>query len=298
MRSPILISMKKMLHLSILLIFFQSMITSNAFAQVDIPDDFCIHEEEYNLLLLINEYRKVMNLQEIQLSNSLSYVAHLHTTDLIENNPDTNTCNFHSWSDKGTWTACCFEKEIDSKNCMQVKPKEITNYPGLGYEIVYWENKEATANKAMNQWRETPASRSILTNFKEWENFRWNACGVAIKGGFAIVWLGEEFDTEPETRICGKEITIKNEPPAQEAQPQVVSEVTNRFYIIFGNFNNLEDAKKMIKGYVDAGFSKAKIIYKDNKYRISLSDYPTKELASDAKKELPAKFKDAWIMPF
>ena len=43
---------------------------------------------------------------------------------------------------------------------------------------------------------------------------------------------------------------------------------------------------------------KAKIISKDNKFRISLSDYSSKELANQGKKELSAKFKGAWIMPF
>ena len=42
----------------------------------------------------------------------------------------------------------------------------------------------------------------------------------------------------------------------------------------------------------------AEFISKDNKFRISLSDYSSMEQASSAKKELPSKFKDAWVLTF
>jgi len=180
----------------------------------------------------------------------------------------------------------------------QKKPSELTNYTGLGYEIVYWENKEASAIKAMNQWRETMASRAIITNFKDWENYRWKACGVAIDQGFAIAWFGEDVDPETETKICGKNLTIKNELPKNEEESLIVKSESNRYYLIFGSFNELSDAKKQIEKYLEGGFNNAKIISKDNKFRISLSDYPTKEQANEAKNALPDKYKDAWIMPF
>jgi len=267
-------------------------------SQNEIPADFCISQEEYKLYNLINEYRKALNLPQIPLSRSLCFVAKQHITDLIQNKPDTNTCNFHSWSDKGNWKACCYEKKIKDKSCMQDKPKEITNYPGTAFEIVYWENKEANANNAFDQWRETTAARSVITNFKEWETYSWNALGIGIKKGFAIAWFGEELDVEKVTKICGTQTEIINEPPVKDDEPKVISTSSGRYYIIFGSFNSLNDARKEVVKYSENGFNKAKIISKDNKFRISLSDYSTKESASKAKKELPAKYKDAWIMPF
>jgi len=263
-----------------------------------IPDDFCISIEEEKLFNLINEYRKAMTLPAVPLSKSLSYTAKTHCMDLYTNKPDTNTCNFHSWSDKGSWTACCYEKDIKDKSCMINKPQEISKYPGYAYEIVYWENKSANADKAFNQWRETTASRALLTNFKEWENYNWNAMGVGIYKGFAIVWFGEEPDVEKATRVCGTDRVIENKPsPTKEEQILVFSE-TGRFYVIVGSFNSLIDAKDQLNNYINEGFKKAKVVSKENKFRISLSDYPSMEQATKAKAELPAKYKDAWVLEF
>ena len=48
------------------------------------------------------------------------------------------------------------------------KPKELTKYPGTAYEIIYWENKSASAEKAYNQWIETSAARSVISNYKDY----------------------------------------------------------------------------------------------------------------------------------
>jgi cell division protein FtsN len=134
---------------------------------------------------------------------------------------------------------------------------------------------------------------------KEWENHQWKALGIGIDGGFAIIWLGEETDPEKETIICGGE-TIIAQPvvSVQVLGPQIVNESTGRFYLIFGNYATMTEAKSVAAKYVKEGFLKAKVITKDDKFRISLNDYSTKELAVQGKKELPAKYKDAWIMPY
>jgi len=260
--------------------------------------DFCISTEEEKLYMLINEYRKAMTLPAIPLSKSLSFVARTHCMDLFTNKPDTNTCNFHSWSDKGSWTACCFEKDIKDKSCMINKPKEITKYSGYAYEIVYWENKSANADKAFNQWRETTASRTLITNFKKWENYHWKAVGVGIYKGFAILWFGEEEDVEKVTHVCGTNRVIENKPPVSKEEQLIVSSGTGRFYVIAGSFNSLSDAKDQLNNYINGGFKKAKVVTKDNKFRISLSDYPSMEQAKKAKEELPSKYKDAWVLEF
>jgi hypothetical protein len=284
-------------------LFFILSITSqfggkSASAQDSIPDHFCVSQEEVKLYNLINSYRKSVGLIEIPLSKSLCYVAKKHATDLQLNKPDTNTCNFHSWSDKGTWTACCFEKEIKDKSCMLNKPTELTKYPGVAYEIIYWENKTATAEKAFNQWKETSVARSVISNFKEWENYTWNAMGVGIYAGFAMAWFGESIDVEEETKVCGKDEPIKNISTTLAIENQVISSATGRFYVIIGNYASLKEAKNTLKKYHTSGFKKAKVVVKDDKFRISISDYSTQELAHKAKRELPAKFKGAWILTF
>lgn len=284
------------LMFSILMLLF--LVNISGLSQDSIPGDFCISEGEYKLYNLINDYRKAMNLDPVPLSRSLSYVAKQHALDLVANRPDTNTCNFHSWSDKGNWTACCFEKEIKDRSCMINKPGEITKYPGVAYEIVYWENKEATADRAFDQWQETTAARSLITNFKEWEGYTWNALGVGIYQGFAIAWFGELPDVETKTLLCGSNKVILNTPVERKQESQIVSSKSNRFYLIYGSFKTMDDARVQLKKFVSEGFKKAKIVAKDNKFRISLSDYSSMQQANVAKRELPAKFKGAWILPF
>jgi hypothetical protein len=273
-----------------------------SFAQKEIPDGFCINPEEFKLFNAVNDYRKSQNLPLIPLSKSLSYIAKLHIKDLITNLPDTAGCGFHSWSDKGPWKPCCFKRENKDKYCILSKPKELTNYPGIAHEVVFWESREASAEKAIKQWKETSAARFMLTNFREWEKFRWNAMGVGIEGGFAILWLGEEPDIEKETQVCGGEKVIGVVSPVVEKKEMteslVVTSKSGRYYLIFGSHNTMKDAKIAVEKFRKEGFEKVKIVTKDNKYRISLSDYPTKETAAQGKKELPAKYKDAWIMPY
>ncbi|MCB0804903.1 MAG: SPOR domain-containing protein [Bacteroidales bacterium] len=269
-----------------------------SFSQDSIPEDFCISAQELKLYNLINDYRKAMTLPEISLSQSLCYVARSHARDLFINRPDSNTCNFHSWSDKGPWKACCYEKEIKDRSCMIEKPAEFTPYTGKAYEIIYWENKQATPERAFDQWRETSVARSLITNFKEWEEFEWKAVGIAVYEGFAIAWFGTSPEQNSKTRVCesGQIIEFKVAEVLNEAL--IINAPTNRSYLIFGSFSSLEDAKIQQEKYIADGFKKAKIIDKDNKFRISLADYPTPELAAEAKKELPSKFKNAWILTF
>ena len=185
----------------------------NLFAQDTIPADFCISREEFKLFNRINEYRKVMNLPEIALSKSLCYVAKQHVNDLVYNKPDTSTCNFHSWSDKGSWKPCCYERDSKDKNCMLAKPGELTNYPGNGHEIVYWENRDVSANTVFDQWRETSVSKSVILNMKAWEKYSWKAIGVGIKNGFASAWFGEESEIPEDIHICNSTEVYKIEPP-------------------------------------------------------------------------------------
>ncbi len=290
-----------MSYKNLLLAFFISLLildNSALSGQDSIPADFCLNREEFKLFNQINEYRKVMNLPELRLSKSLSYVAEQHIIDLAIHKPDTNTCNFHSWSDKGSWRPCCYERNSKDKKCMSLKPSEITTYPGSGYEIIYWENRDVSAITVFEQWRETAASKAVILNMKEWEEYSWQSIGIAIKDGFASTWFGEEIENTEEIHICNSTETYKYEPPKEPVDSLVVSSALNRFYLIYGSFPTIEDAKKAAKEYRAEGFKKTKIIVKDDKIRISLSDHSSHEGAHNAKKMLPSKYKDAWVMTY
>src|ERR1035437_4272893 len=129
-----------------LLLFLFACMFLPGFSQVpgkEIPVTYCISPMEYKLYKMINDYRRRYDLPAIPLSKSLSYVASTHVKDLFNNHPDQDPCNAHSWSDKGPWKPFCYPRDEKKNNTVWDKPKELTNYKGKGYELVYWENNEA-----------------------------------------------------------------------------------------------------------------------------------------------------------
>lgn len=148
---------------------------------------------ERELYQLIMEYRKELGLAEIPLSASLTFVAQTHVKDLEENNPKTATCNLHSWSDQGDWTACCYTSDHAQASCMWNKPRELSSYPGNGYELGYATSAQASPLAALNAWKNSSGHNAVLTNAGSW-SATWKAIGIGIKGGHAVVWLGREDD--------------------------------------------------------------------------------------------------------
>jgi uncharacterized protein YkwD len=159
---------------------------------VDI-NKFALTAAEMELYNLIMDYRDELSLPQIPLSSSLSYVARQHVADLQENNPVTSICNLHSWSDNGNWTACCYTSDHAQAACMWNKPRELTDYSGNGYEIAYYSSGSATPAGALNGWKSSSGHNNVIINAGSW-SMQWNAIGVGIKGGYAVVWFGHEED--------------------------------------------------------------------------------------------------------
>jgi hypothetical protein len=174
-----------------------------------VPVNFCIHSNEMELYLMINEYRKQFSLPPIPLSKSLSYTAALHAKDLLLNHPDQGTCNFHSWSNKGTWTPFCYPKDETKKSSVWDKPHELTRYPSKAYEIVYWENNPLVTDTIIMVWKTEDYFNSFLLNNGKWLGKSWNAIGIAVYENYACAWFGETPDPEGETYVCGSIPPIK-----------------------------------------------------------------------------------------
>lgn len=150
--------------------------------------------EETALYTLIMSYRKEKGLPAIPLSKSLTLVAQTHVKDLETNRPVTGSCNLHSWSDKGTWTPCCYTPDHTKAQCMWSKPAELTSYKGNGFEISYGgSNFTATAQGALNSWKTSSGHNAVIINAGMWST-PWNAIGIGIYGGYAVVWFGNEED--------------------------------------------------------------------------------------------------------
>jgi len=174
---------------------------------VRLVPETCITPTEAELFRLINEYRKQKGLPEVKLSASLSYVARTHAQDQSANFEQGKRCNMHSWSDKGSWSSCCYTPDHKKSQCMWDKPRELTNYQGDGFEISFWSTynyptPEAYAKDILAGWKKSPGHNDVIVNKNTWKNVNWNAMGVGVYGEYANVWFGREEDSAGEPAVC------------------------------------------------------------------------------------------------
>ncbi len=151
------------------------------------------NEKAMQLAEVINEYRASKGLSKIPVSPSLTKVAQLHVKDLAENHPNKGVCNLHSWSDKGSWKACCYTSDHKNAKGMWDKPRELTSYKGNGYEIAAASSGSLTAANALAMWKGSPGHHNVIINKGMWKR-EWKAMGAAIYKGYAVVWFGHEKD--------------------------------------------------------------------------------------------------------
>jgi len=263
-----------------------------------IPGNFCISKEEYNLYKLINDFRIKNDLPAIPISSSLSYVAKLHVRDLHDNGPDTSNCNLNSWSDKGPWTSCCHSNITPQPDCILNKPRELTKYTGDGHELGYWDSEGANPDTIYEFWVSVEQAIDLITNREKWRLYSWKAMGVGIYEGYASVWIGEKVDGEAEPRICSSDVIPQVEIPAEDKDNTVMTSPVERFFLIFGSFDDIEKARKERDHFVEEGFYQAKILIRNNNFRVSLSDHATMEEAQEARKRIPKEYQEAWIFKF
>lgn len=155
--------------------------------------DLKISTEEVQLLKQINAYRKQIGLASIPWSEKLATVARLHAEDL-QKFPPKAPCNMHSWSENGNWTPCCYTPDHSEAACMWNKPKELTDYPGNGYEISAMNT--AVQVDWLGQWQKSKGHHQVLINEGIWKGKSWKAMGLAIPKPYAVVWFGLEIDSD------------------------------------------------------------------------------------------------------
>lgn len=156
--------------------------------------------EETQLLALLKNYRRSKGLPDIPTSRSMMIVAQAHAADLAAHPNDSDAgCNMHSWSSHGPWKAVCYTSDHAQARLMWEKPQELgTGYPGNGYEISYgmWGAKP-TPQDALDGWISSPGHHAVMINDGKWKDNAWQAVGAGMKGGYAVIWFGEEADPRP-----------------------------------------------------------------------------------------------------
>lgn len=146
---------------------------------------------ERRLAFLINEYRAQNGLPAIALSPALSLVANRHVRDMALN-LDTLT---HDWSN------CPMSQ---SWECMWKAPQILgTQYPGSGYENAFGSRAYAVSDVAviLQSWKEegqaTRPHNDVILNRGMWRDATWQALGIGIYQGYAVMWVGREVDPTP-----------------------------------------------------------------------------------------------------
>ena len=157
-------------------------------------NEICLNPEEARLYQMINDYRAQKKLPPIPISSALSKVAQVHVTDLNDNYSLDEKCNPHSWSKKGSWSACCYTSDHKKAQCMWDKPREIAGYESEGYEIAFWHSAEATPEAALAGWKKSSGHNPLLINTGIWKKITWNAIGIGVNGNYATVWFGTKAD--------------------------------------------------------------------------------------------------------
>jgi uncharacterized protein YkwD len=142
------------------------------------------------LVKLINDYRASLKLPRLPISPALTKVAQAHVRDLNVNKPVKKGCNMHSWSAKGSWSACCYDSSKEAARCMWAKPKEIAGYRGKGYEIAA-NASGLTPERALELWQNSRAHHEVMINRGIWTK-PWRAMGVAIDGDYGVAWFVDE----------------------------------------------------------------------------------------------------------
>ncbi len=173
-----------------------------------------LESEEVKLINLINQYRAQNGLPAIPKSKALTTVANRHVQDITEN---VGTLT-HAWSD-ASYDA------NDSKtwpNMWKAPQRLNTGYPGNGYENAFGGSGGfvATAENSLNSWKSSPLHNAVILNQGIWQNQKWNALGVGIYKGYAVMWVGQENDPTGEPSISSAAIPTPT-PTAQLIPPLI-----------------------------------------------------------------------------
>lgn len=259
-------------------------------SQKNNPDNFCLSDDEMRLFEQINKLREDYDQKSLQLSASLSYVAKLHVEDLFVNHPDTSICGLSSWSDKGDWKACCYNPYVLNEECMWAKPKELTSYPFRGYELVTYFEDDFTIDSVIHLWSGTKAVLDLVLTRGNYTDKNWICMGIGINKDYVSVWFGQRADQSRRPKICDS--TTKK----AVIEEQHNSSTDGFFYLIFGSFDDINDAKEALRKIKKDNFPDAEILVKDGLNRIYIGKFDTLKAAMFAKQNLSYSYQDAWIL--
>ena len=272
-----------------ILAFVFVILWGNLFSQSDkkISKDFCISNAEYQLYERLNEFLVENGNKSLTLSKSLSFVAKTHVNDLIINHPDTSICNLSSWSDKGNWNPCCYNKYVLDQDCMWNKPKELTNFRYRGYELAIFFEEEFNTDTIMQILLSSNKAINMLLTKNDYSKKHWVCFGVGINKKYVSIWFAQRADNTGKVDVCKGE--------ENKTEEQIVS-LKTKYYIIAGSFSDIKDAKEVLKRLKQNAFSDSGILKSGLNNRVYLAEFSSLKEAMYFKQKLPYTYNDAWIL--
>jgi hypothetical protein len=318
---------KVFILLFLIMVFAVSAMSQEKTISIPVTDSLLsgVSEDENILFNMINDMRRQAHLPLIPLSTDLCTVAHIHINDLLFSKPQENGCGVHSWSASGKWTPCCNAKDPGGIQCMKSKPREITGYPGNGYELIYWGEDKATPADAAELWKQVEASSDMILSRGKWKKYEWKAVGLGIKDGYAVLWLGDKADkkvnyrkdenatiVQPsqameipaaktpanETKTTKGEYVPQLKVAVDKEEPKIAAagKPSPKFYLIAASSKSAEDAQTSLKRVKAKGYPNAYILEDVSPYRVTIESFENNKLASKRLFELKKDFPDIWIL--
>lgn len=291
MKTPFLF-VRSELAIALLILFAFSFLVS---AQNKVPDEFCISLQEKQLFDKVNTLLDEYDKKPVKLSSSLSYVAKLHVNDLQENRPDTSICNLSSWSDKGDWTACCYNSYVPDQECMWKKPKELTTYPYRGYELVVYFEDEYTIDSVINLWSESKQVLDMLLTRGNFKEKKWVCMGVGMNEHYVSIWFGQRADKLKAPDVCIEDLEANLAGVSTAAVAGKAGSGVVTYYLIFGSFSELKDAREAVKRYKKSGFENSGTLKSGEVFRVYLNKFTSLKEAMYAKQQLAYTYREAWV---
>ncbi len=117
--------------------------------------------------------------------------------------------------------------------------------------------------------------------------------GVGLNEHYVSVWFGQRADRTALPQLCDTTVIM---PVADTMASDTIKK--GDFYLIFGSFDQLQDAKEALKRIDKEKFPDAGILTKDQRYRIFLGKFDNIKAATFAKQNLPYGYKEAWILKY
>ena len=117
----------------------------------------------------------------------------------------------------------------------------------------------------------------------------WACMGTGIFKNYVSLWFGQRNDPAGEPHACDTLI-------ARLENTDVTKNDTDSFYLVFGSFEDKDDAKEALRRLNKEEFPGADILSTGGLNRVYLGKYGNLKAAMHAKQNLPYSYREAWIL--